>query len=128
MPQGIMPKGRIWRSIIPDLLAFGQNTPPSIKTFRDGSLDAAGCLDFGGGSDAEQSAAAGQGPVSRRPLPPPPPPAPPVVKGRNTPPRPRIRTLASARRHRGQREPCARSRRVGRHGGLQVIQNKHTLP
>jgi len=32
----------------------GQNTPLSIKTFGDGSLNAAECRDFGRGSDAEQ--------------------------------------------------------------------------
>jgi len=46
--------------------SYGQNTPLSIKTFRDGSLDAAGCLDFSRVSDAEQLAVAGQGPMSDR--------------------------------------------------------------
>ena len=35
-------------------VACGQNTPLSIKTFGDGSLNAAECRDFGQGSDAEQ--------------------------------------------------------------------------
>jgi len=44
----------------------GQNTPLSIKTFGDGSLNAAECRDFGRGSDAEQLVVAGQSPVSQR--------------------------------------------------------------
>ena len=44
----------------------GQNTPLSIKTFGDGSLNAAECRDFGRGSDAEQLVVAGQSPVTQR--------------------------------------------------------------
>jgi hypothetical protein len=40
--------------------------PLSIKTFGDGSLNAAECRDFGRGSDAEQLVVAGQSPVSQR--------------------------------------------------------------
>ena len=46
--------------------ACGQNTPLSIKTFGDGSLNAAECRGFGRGSDAEQLVVAGQSPVSQR--------------------------------------------------------------